>query len=219
MLESFAGMRMAPPMIAGSNKVSTRNERCRTRSRYSRLMTSQVLMSAVLGMGFSHGLEENLFQRRLHQFELGEADVCSGAPQQLLRICSRGQVHFDIVSVVVERLHQLGIVQKLRIAVVLHLHVPHAVSGADFGQIALQHGAPVIDEANGIAQALGGVHAMRGKQKRLSRFLQIQKCVFEHDGAGGVETGGSSMTTNCGSCTTAPMNCTFCCMPLESSST
>src|SRR6202044_3555608 len=161
MLESFEGMIKAPAIIAGSSKVSTRKERVRTRSRYSRLMMSHVLVSPRLRIGVTHrsyasklriGLayrfDKDLFQRRLHQLKLAKPCVCRRRVQQILRIGTRCETHFHIVSVVVKRLPQLRVGKKLRVALILDLHIPLPVSCADLAQIPFQNRSPMIEQAD-----------------------------------------------------------------------
>src|SRR5208282_381506 len=104
MVASFAGNTITPVMMAGRSKVSTTNERVRTRSRYSRLIISQVLR-----MGFAHRLHEDFFQRRFHQFELVDAGSGGRKFQEFLRIGTRRQARFHVVSVIVEGLHEASI--------------------------------------------------------------------------------------------------------------
>src|SRR5580692_5911420 len=66
---SFAGRSSNTVMMAGASKVSTTKERVRTRSRYSRLMISQVLRSDVLRIGLTDGLDKDFFQRGLHHLK------------------------------------------------------------------------------------------------------------------------------------------------------
>src|SRR5208282_934431 len=153
---SLAGNTITPVMMAGRSRVSTTKERVRTRSRYSRLIISQVLR-----MGFAHRLHENLFQRRFHQFELVDARACGCQFQKFLRIGARRQSRFHVVSIIVERLHQPGFLEKSGIAFVLDLDVATAVAGLDLVQVAFEDGAPVIDQADGLAQPFCLVHAMR----------------------------------------------------------
>src|SRR5271157_5312875 len=144
MVASLAGRTITPVMMAGKSKVSITNERVRTRSRYSRLIISQVLR-----MGFTHRLHENLFQRRFHQFELVDARSRGGKFQEFLRIGARREARFHVVSVIVEGLHELSFLQKPGVAFVLDLDVATAVAGLDLVQVAFEDGTPVIDQADG----------------------------------------------------------------------
>src|SRR5664279_2369999 len=74
-------------------------------------------------------------------------------------------------------------------SLVLHLHRVLAVAGLDFLELSFEHAAAMIDEADGIAQSLDLVHAMRGEQNGFARFLQLDHHVFQHHGIGWVESG------------------------------
>src|SRR5437773_9253945 len=104
-------------MIAGKSNVRTTNERVRTRSRYSRLMISQMLR-----MCLPRGFDEYLFEGRLHHLKLGNARTCRCQSQQFLGIGSRRQAHFYVVAVIVERFHQWA-AQKGIAAFISELHV------------------------------------------------------------------------------------------------
>ncbi len=71
----------------------------------------------------------------------------------------------------------------------MHLHVVLAVAGLDLLQIAFQHRAAVIDQADRVAQPLHLVHAMSGEQNRLAGLLQLDQHILQHDGVGGIEPG------------------------------
>src|ERR1035441_42825 len=97
MVISFAGNSITAVMMPGNSRVSTRKERLRTRSRYSRLMISQRLR-----IRFTHRRDEDFFQRGFHHFELAHPRVRRCPPSQFLRIGARREPHFHIVAVIVE---------------------------------------------------------------------------------------------------------------------
>src|SRR5271166_4049493 len=72
-------------------------------------------------------------------------------------------------------------------SLILHLHGVLAVAGLDLLQLSFEHSAAVIDKADRITQALDLVHAMRGEEDGLARFLQLDHHVFQHHGVGGIE--------------------------------
>ena len=69
-----------PAMNAGISRVKMTNERVRTRSRYSRCISVQTLCI------LAHLVDEDFFQRRLHQLKAADAGAIRGQAQQLLRI-------------------------------------------------------------------------------------------------------------------------------------
>src|SRR5579872_4703750 len=93
---SFAGSAIRTVMMAGRSKVRTRNDRVRTRCRYSRLM-----MSHVLRIGLAHRFDKDFFQGRFHDFELAQLCARRSGTQQFLRVAARGEPYFDIISVIV----------------------------------------------------------------------------------------------------------------------
>src|ERR1035437_9972658 len=127
------------------------NDLERTRSEYSRWIRIHTLCI------FSHHSDKNLFQGRFEQLKTADARAVRSLAQQLLRISPWLETDLHIVAVVVERLDQIASLQG-RIAFVLHLHMVLAVARLDLGQIALQDRAALLDEADGVTQALPLVH-------------------------------------------------------------
>src|SRR5437762_3427751 len=87
------GTTVMSPMNTGPRKVATRNHFERTRSRYSRLKTTNILPMAghpgldTLG---ADPIEEDLLERRLNELESAERRTCGDdASQQLLRVGPR----------------------------------------------------------------------------------------------------------------------------------
>src|ERR1700689_4753606 len=81
---SFAGKIMTTVMMPGSSRVRMRNERVRTRSRYSRLMISQRLRIRFTHSRFAYSIDEDFFERRFHQLELAEPCARGRELQQFL---------------------------------------------------------------------------------------------------------------------------------------
>src|SRR5580692_980147 len=126
MVASFAGKIMTTVMMPGSSRVRMRNERVRTRSRYSRLMISQRLRIGLTRLRFTrgwftHSVNEDFFQRRFHQLELAEPCARGRQLQQFLCIGAGREPRFHIVAVVIERLHQPGFLEEAGVTVVLDL--------------------------------------------------------------------------------------------------
>src|SRR5579863_2210194 len=96
MVANFAGSAIKTVTMAGASNVSTRNERVRTRCKYSRWMINQVLR-----IWFTHRFDEDLLQGGLHYFELGQPCVCGRQAQQVLRVRTRSETHLNIVAIVV----------------------------------------------------------------------------------------------------------------------
>src|SRR4051794_30183550 len=94
-LASMDGNTVMPNMKAGSRIVLTTNERVRTGSRYSRRMISQVLRILL-----PHGVDEDLFERRFHQFKLVQARARRGHLQQVLGVGAGREPHFHVFAVV-----------------------------------------------------------------------------------------------------------------------
>src|SRR5215471_1191214 len=91
------GSTVTPSIKAGIRSVMTIKDLVRTRSRYSRRAISMMLC-----IRFSDYLDEDLFQRGLHQFKLVDSRMVGHHAQKLLRIGPRGQPHLDVIAVVVE---------------------------------------------------------------------------------------------------------------------
>src|SRR5579885_3328879 len=104
---------MSAVMIAGASNVRTRNVRVRTRSRYSRFRITQILR-----IRLSHHIDEDLFERRLHHFELVEPRFGGSEPQQVLRVGIRSQAYLYVVPVIVIGLNKPFLFEKTRIPVV-----------------------------------------------------------------------------------------------------
>ena len=99
----------------------------------------------------TYSINEDFFQRGFHHFELAEPGPGGSQLQQFLEISAGREPHFDVVAVVVERLHQPGFLEEVGVAVILDLDVAISVTGLDLVQIALQNGAAMIDQADGVA--------------------------------------------------------------------
>src|SRR5579871_5568360 len=117
-IASLLGRKIMPNMNSGSRMVLMRNDLVRTRSRYSRRRISPILRIVI-----THHVDKDLFQRWLDQLELIQTHAAHRRLQQRLRVCPRPQFQLNIIAVVVERLHQLGALQKRAIAFVFHLHI------------------------------------------------------------------------------------------------
>src|SRR5215217_237785 len=101
-------------MSAGTSSVMTMNHLDRTRSRYSRLATTKILLTMARHPGFyavrADALNEDLVQRRLHELETLDAGASFDEPaQQQLRIGAGGQLDLEEAIVLVELLHEAAV--------------------------------------------------------------------------------------------------------------
>src|ERR1035438_5284876 len=128
-------------------------------SRYSRFAIKKMLRIILA----SHGLDKNLFQRRLNQLEAVDGGDGRGFMEQLLRVAVRFERDLRVAGEVF-RLRDLFTVQKCGVSLELDDHVVALVTLLDLAQIAGEHGLAVVDEADGVAELLYLVHAMGGKQ-------------------------------------------------------
>src|ERR1700738_5556339 len=95
----------------GTRMVDTRNARPRICSRYSRLATSSRLR---IGLA-SHGLNEDLFERRLDQFETVDGGDCRCFMKQLLRVAVGMKANLGVTGEVLG-FGDLGAIQEAGVA-------------------------------------------------------------------------------------------------------
>src|SRR3954464_4566585 len=90
---------------AGRRMVLMMNPFERTRSRYSRRMTNQVLRILHLPVLLVvHGIDEDLFERRFGELEAVHAGAGDQLLEQLLRIGAGLELQLGVISPVMERL-------------------------------------------------------------------------------------------------------------------
>src|SRR3954447_25218671 len=102
---------MEPNMMAGTSTVITRNDFLRTRSRYSRLKTSRMLRMYGHLISLDY-IDEDRFERRLHQFELVHTRPRRNRVQQRLRISALGQLNLHVIAIIVRRFDKCLIVEE-----------------------------------------------------------------------------------------------------------
>src|SRR5215472_15857415 len=180
---SKAGPAVMANIRAGMKMVIIKNARERTRSRYSRFVIKKMLCIVL-----PHRINEDFFERRFHQLELADAGTLRHRPQELLRVRPGSQPHLNVVAIVVVGAHQLGLVEKVAIALVFDLHVVLAVLRLDLLQVALQNGLAVVDQTDGIAQLLHLVHLVRRKQDSFSLSFQVEQDILQQQGVDRIET-------------------------------
>src|ERR1700692_2678596 len=114
----------------GTRTVDTRNARPRICSRYSRLATSNRLR-----IGFaSHGLNENLFERRLDQFEAVDGGYRRSLVEQLLCVAMRLKANFSVAGEVLG-FSNLRTLQETRVAVEFNNHAVALIAGLDLAHL------------------------------------------------------------------------------------
>src|SRR5277367_1894695 len=86
---------------SGVTKVESRNERVRTRSRYSRFAIIQTFLSENSVMLACDSFDEDLFERRVHHLEPQHAQLAHRSPQQLLRVGPGLQPQLGVIAVVI----------------------------------------------------------------------------------------------------------------------
>src|SRR5512146_1889575 len=104
---TYIGKSVAAAIRTGTSRVTATNQRERTRSMYSRLVTMNIFLSMAGHPRFdatrADALQEDFMERRLHQLE--PLDVGAGIDQpaeQELRVGARRQLDLEKVRVVVE---------------------------------------------------------------------------------------------------------------------
>src|ERR1017187_1448630 len=172
----------------GPKMVVKMNHFDRTRSTYSRLMTTQSLSMACHPHFDARGadfLEEDLVQRRLYQFEPLHFRARLDEPaEQGLRVGVLLErdleepvriVHaLDHLVVAEHAAHELGAAVGERecdvVAAVLVLHVRDG---------AVEHLLAARDDAHRIAEALGVVHEVRREDHSLAALLEVDDGVLQ----------------------------------------
>src|ERR1035441_121996 len=144
-----------PRMHNGSSTVENLNARPRICSRYSRLAIRRTLC---IGLA-SNGLDEDLLERGLDQFESINLGCGSCLMQQLLRVALRLELDLGVGRKNL-RFRNLIAVQERRTAFKFDDHAIALITGLDLAQIPCQHGLAVMDEADAVAQLLHLIHAM-----------------------------------------------------------
>src|SRR5664279_3147717 len=137
------------PKMAGTPNVVILNARPRTCSRYSRLAISNMLR---IGSA-PHGLDEDLFERRLHHFKAINHRPRGSLAQQLLRVAVFLESNLSVAGEIF-RFGNLRAVQKIGVAFKLDDHMIALVTGLDVAHPARQDCLTFVDKTDGIAELL-----------------------------------------------------------------
>src|SRR5512143_2826987 len=183
------GKRKAPAMSTGTSSVIAMNHRERTRSRYSRLATTKILLSMARHPGFdaarADALYENLMQRRLHQLESLDARArVDQAAKQRLRIGAGRHLDLEESVVLVEFLDERCVAQHGSDAIERAVReaqrdVSSAVFLSDRGNASVEHLLAARDDAHRVAHLLGIVHHVGAEDHRLVAPLELDDGVLE----------------------------------------
>src|SRR6185437_16424261 len=194
---SHGGTKINAPNTSGPNIVAMRNQRVRTRSRYSRAKTTRNLSiagHALLDSGSAHPVNENPVQRRLRQLEApnGRTRVHQ-PPQQLLRCRAIRQFHVQRPIRVVHAAHECPVREYFRDAVPwprveLQQDVPAAVRSLHRCHSTVQHLLAPRQNTHRVAHALGLIHEVRAEDHRLPGPLHLDHDVLERLCIDGIET-------------------------------
>src|SRR6516162_1196360 len=133
-------------------------------------------------------LDEDLLEGGLDQLEAADAGTFRSRAQQLLSIRTRPQPDLRIVSIAIKGFDERAAF-KAGIALILHLDRVLAVARLDLLQVAFQHAAPVVNEADRVTQPLDLVHAMGGEKNRLSSSAQLKQYILQDGCVGGIQPG------------------------------
>src|SRR5271156_1418874 len=174
--------KIEPAPISGTMTVPIMNPLVRTRVRYSRLMISRILR-------MSRPINENFAQRRLQKLETRDARVGSHRGfQNFLRIGAGLQLGFDSGDQP-RGLPDGRVIQERIAAGEFHVQRVLAVGLLDGAQLAVEHVAALVNQADRIAQALHLLHAVRGKHDRGTLLAHIQHDFLNGGGVHGIQTG------------------------------
>src|ERR1700740_3037494 len=159
--------KIEPTPISGTITVPIMNPLVRTRVRYSRLMISRILR-------MRRPINENFAQRRLQEFEARDARVrLHRSFQNFLRIGAGLQFGFDAGDQP-RGFADCRVIQERITSAEFHVQRVLAVGLFDGAQIAVKHVAALVNQADGIAEALHLLHAMRGKNYGGALLTHIQ---------------------------------------------
>ena len=106
--------------------------------------------------------------------------------QQLLRFAMRLELDFGVAGVVVG-LGNLVALQEIGAAFKLHDDVVALVTAFDLAHAAAEHGLAMVDEADGVAQLLHLIHAVRGEKNGFAARLEFEQRILQQRGVHGIE--------------------------------
>src|SRR5580698_371712 len=160
---------------SGTASVPITNPLVFTRVRYSRLTISPSLRTG-------GPLDEDLVQRRVHQFKL--RDICAGlqrGAQDFLRIGARLQFRFRAVAKPREFFDRWRLQKCVRTGE-FKLHRVFSVRLFDRPDVAVQNVLSLVDQADRVAHPLDLVHAVARKHDRRAFALHLHDDFFNRRG-------------------------------------
>src|SRR5271156_525075 len=174
--------KMEPRPMSGTMTVPIMKPLVRTRVRYSRLMISRILR-------MSRPINKNLAQRGLQKLEARDARVREhGGLQDFLRIGAGLQLGFDTRDEPGD-LADCRMIQESVAAGEFHVQRVLAVGLFDGAQFAVEHVAALVNQTDGIAEALDLLHAMGGEDDRGALLAHIEHDFLDGGGVHRIEAG------------------------------
>src|SRR5437763_4655331 len=190
---THAGMRNIAVMNTGTNNVIITNHRERTRSRYSRLATTQNLSMTGhprLDAACADAFDENLMKRWENELEALDASArLHESAKELLGIGPGCQLDLEIAVVVVEALDESRVAEDMADAILAGPRATRtdqrerdvALPGtrANRRHFAIEHFFAARDDAHRVAHSLGVLHHMRAEDDRLAAPLELDHRAFQ----------------------------------------
>src|SRR5271156_6249939 len=171
-----------PTPINGTMTVPIMNPFVRRRVRYSRLMISRILR-------MSRPINENFAQRGLQKLEARDARVREhGGLQDFLRVSAGLQLGLDTRDEP-GNLADRRVIQERIATAEFHVQRVFAVGLFDGAQLAVEHVAALVDQADGIAEALDLLHAMGGKNDCGTLLAHIEHDFLDGGGVDRIKPG------------------------------
>src|SRR5579885_518548 len=158
---------------AGIRNVEARNEREKIRVRNSRSITSQIVRPETLAIAFSNDANEDVLQRGLAQLEAQDASEPHCAAQEILGVGAGAQDNVGVVAAVYETFDAGKAGERSEIALDFDSKGASPVGRADLPNRTGQDSPAPVDQADLVAQALGLVHAMSGKEDGATAAFEV----------------------------------------------
>src|SRR5580704_18295964 len=179
---------LMPPKNSGPRIVANRNHRDRTRSRYSRRITTPSLPMAGHSFGDADGadpLEEDLMQRWLHYLE--PRDLGAGAHEaleQLLRRCVRRQLDLQRTLLAIHAIDERAIREHVldRVGRTVRRRERNRSPGmlcAHRRVRSVEDFRALGDDTHRVAQPLGVIHEVRAEDDRAPALAKLDHRVVE----------------------------------------
>ena len=159
----------------------------RMRSRYSRFAMSQMLSIDIV----SYGLDEDLFEGGLHDFEASDAGaVLDGRGEERLSVGTGAveAVEFDLgLSAVVLRAFDAGMLEEGVVSLEGDLDAVARVAALDLAHAAGEDEMAARDEGDGVADLFDLIHAVGAEEDGLALLAEVDEGVHEERGVDGIE--------------------------------